>query len=160
MYYPFNSDKRVNKIKDLELKDLERETFSDLVRYITCPDNKNRKFVIITMLPFELTRLIREVEPSFSPNQDVNRRYQEFLDGDIRIFASSMFYGYDLGDKVGNDQRELIIFPTFSYRLFMDQQNILARVTRYGNRSAPIITKVFRRDGQVHFASLFPSSVS
>jgi len=69
------------------------------------------------------------------------RAIEQFKSGKARIFVTSLTSGYDVGDKVGNDVRELILLPTFADRRPNDQKNIIGRVHgRIDNRSNPIIT--------------------
>jgi hypothetical protein len=154
--YTQNANK-INKTQaelNAELNDLERETFPDLVKYIMC--NKDRKIVIITKLPFELSNLIQEADPDFHSDKDCAKRIRNFLDGNTRILVISMEMcnGHDFGDKKGNDKRELILFPTFAYYGYTIQRNIICRVYgRINNKSIPIITQVYKRDKQTFFVS-------
>lgn len=139
-----------------EFKNIERGIFADLAKYVTSTSKKNKKFVIITKLPGELSRYIQTYEPEFYFDYDYNRRIMNFINGKSRIIISSLFFsGYDLGDKIGNDQRELILLPTFIYYSYIERKNIIARVYgRITNKSNPIITQIIQRDGKTFFISL------
>lgn len=142
------------------MNNLERDTYPDLVKYIMSPDNRERKFIIITRLPTTLMTLIREVDPDFDPSRDIYHRSKQFLNGDIRIFVSNMSTmicgGYDFGDKIGNDQREFILFPTLERLPYSDQQSFLYKVRgRCDDKSVAIITRVFRRDDRTYFTSIY-----
>ena len=110
--------------------EIEKSILPDVANYIK--GKPDQKFVVIGTYSETLQKLLKIEEIS------TDTAIKNFTEGKSNLLITSLYHGYDVGDKIGDDPRELIILPSY----FSGSINqILARVWgRINNKSDPIVT--------------------